>query len=163
MQKFILYLTLVCFQFSFAGSRYATTIPASGIINPAPAGLSKKISSMEMRDLKKVLGRKATLKEKIAILYLKHKVKKAKAKDAAHSALTMGFIAIGLLVAGLFIPYVIIAAFIAGVLALVMGGMAKKPGEDNRKAKTAQLLGGITLAAIALILLAAVILVASIF
>ena len=118
---------------------------------------------MKLKDLKKALGRKLTLKEKIAFLVLKHKAKKAEEKDPGESAFIMGVVSIGLFIAGIFLPYVIIGAFIAAILALIMGGLAKKPGSDNRKAKMAQLLGGITLIGIAVVLLAAVLFLVVIF
>lgn len=163
MRKFILYTILLCLQFTLPESSYATSTPAGSVSIEYPGSLNKKISQMKMKDLKKALGRKLTFKEKIAFLVLKHKAKKAESKDEGESALTMGFISIGLLLVGLFVPYVIIGAFVAAILALVMGGMAKKQGSDNRKAKLAQLLGGITLISIAVIILAAVLLVAAIF
>lgn len=163
MRKFILYTVLLCLQFTLAERSFATNTPGSTVVSVYPEGLTKKISSMKLKDLKKALGRKLTLKEKIAFLVLKHKAKKAEKSDAGESAFIVGVIAIGLFVVGLFIPYVIIGALIAAILALIMGGLAKEPGADNRKAKMAQLLGGITLIGIAVVILAAVLLLATIF
>jgi hypothetical protein len=163
MRKFLLFLAIICFQCLMAENSFATSTPTTGALTIPPSGLYMKISSMKLKDLKKSLGRKLTLKEKVAFLVLKHKARKAEEKNDGQSALTVGFISVGLLILGLFVPYVLIGAFVAGILALVMGGMAKKSGGDNRKAKMAQLLGIITLVSIAFLFILAALLITSIF
>jgi hypothetical protein len=122
----------------------------------------QKIASLRIKDLQKLKGRKLTIKEKISFLILKHIAKKsAKESKGGQTALGFGIAAAVLLVLGLFIPYVIVGALIAAILAVVLGSVAKKQDPSDKKAFAATLLGWITLGAIALILLLAVIIVAS--
>ncbi len=73
----------------------------------------------------------------------------------------LGLASIGLLVIGLFVPYVIIGSFIAAVLAIVTGGMATKKDGENKKAKAGKLMGWITLGALALLIIVAAVALAS--
>jgi hypothetical protein len=66
-----------------------------------------------------------------------------------------------MLVLGLFIPYLIIGALVAGIIAVVLGSVAKRQNPSDKKAYAATLLGWITLGAIALFLILAIIIVSS--
>lgn len=125
--------------------------------------LLKKISSLKVKDLEKLAGRKFTLKEKIALLILK---KKLKHQDDANSsqgktALTVGIVGAGLLIIGLFVPYVILGSLVAAIVAIVMGSSAAKKDQNDRKAHSAKLLGWITLGLIAFLILLAAVVIAS--
>lgn len=118
---------------------------------------------MKMKDFRKLAGRKLTLKEKVSFIILKHKLKQ-QAKDSekqGQTAFTFGLIAVGLLLLGLFVPYVILGSLVAAILAIVTGSMAKKRDGDNRKAKAGQLLGWITLGLIAFLFILAAVVLAS--
>ena len=118
----------------------------------------KNISTMKVKDFQKVIGRKMTLKEKISFLILKQKLKPKhkKAGDSpskGQTAFVFGIGSIVLLILGLFIPYVIIGALVAAIVAIVSGSMAKKADPDDRKAHAGKLMGWITLGLIALLLI----------
>jgi predicted membrane protein len=109
-----------------------------------------------------MLGRKLTLKEKITLLILKKKLKKqADESKQGQTAFVLGIISIALLIAGLFLPYVILGALIAAIIAIVMGNMAKKKDPSDMKAKMGALMGWITLGGIALILILVAAIIAS--
>ena len=84
-----------------------------------------------------------------------------KESKQGQTALTFGIAGAVMLILGLFIPYVIIGALIAGILAVVLGSVAKKQNPSDKKAYAATLLGWITLGAIALILILAIIIVSA--
>lgn len=145
-------------------------IPASAAISPVPGNgiipteiTNKKITSLRVKDIQRLAGRKLTLKEKISFFLLKQKLnhKKNDASKQGQTAFTLGLIALGLLVLGLFIPYVIIGALAASILAIVTGSMAKKDDPSDKKAHAGKLLGWITLGLIAFVFILAVIIVAS--
>jgi hypothetical protein len=58
-----------------------------------------------------------------------------------------------MLILGLFIPYVILGALVAAILAIVLGSVARNQDPSNKKAYAAVLLGWITLGAIGLLLI----------
>lgn len=118
---------------------------------------------MKVKDFQKMVGRKLTLKEKVSFLIVKNKIKnRAKtSEDPGQSAFVMGLVALGLLVIGLFVPYVILGSLVAAVLAIVMGSMAMKKDGDSRKAKGGKLLGWITLSLIAFLFILAAIVISS--
>ena len=109
---------------------------------------------MKVRDVQKLTGKKMTLREKIAFGVLKHKMKKKEAgSPKGKTSFILGIAGLGLLVAGLFIPYVILLALGAAIIAIVMGSDAARKNPDDRKAHTGKLLGWITLGLICLILI----------
>jgi hypothetical protein len=117
--------------------------------------LPKKISSLKVKDLEKLAGRKLALKEKLAFLILKKKLKhqEDKSNSEGKTALSFGIAAIAFLVLGLFVPYVILGSLVASIVAIVMGSSAARKNPDDRKAHSAKLLGWITLGLIALLIL----------
>ncbi len=163
MRKLSLYLAVVTFLFSVSTPVFSSTIPvANGPVIPADV-FYKKVSSMKVKDFQKMVGRKLTLKEKVSFLIVKNKIKnRAKtSEDPGQSAFVMGLVALGLLVIGLFVPYVILGSLVAAVLAIVMGSMAMKKDGDSRKAKGGKLLGWITLSLIAFLFILAAIVISS--
>jgi hypothetical protein len=117
--------------------------------------LPNKISSLKVRDLEKQAGRKLTLKEKIAFLILKKKLKRQEDTGSREgkTAFSFGLAAVAFLILGLFVPYVILGALVASIVAIVMGSSAARKNPNDRKAHSAKLLGWITLGLIALLIL----------
>ena len=75
------------------------------------------------------------------------------------NAYVAGLIAIGLLVAGMLFPPLLIGSFIAAIVAIASGSKALKIEPGNKKAKTGRLLGWITLFIFLLALIAAILLI----
>lgn len=163
MRILLIWLSLFsCFFATVIPAQAATAPTANNKIIPVEV-VYKKIASMKMKDFRKLAGRKLTLKEKVSIIILKHKLRQ-QAKDSekqGQTAFTFGLIAVGLLLLGLFVPYVILGSLVAAILAIVTGAMAKKGDGDNRKAKAGQLLGWITLGLIAFLFILAAVVLAS--
>lgn len=115
----------------------------------------KNISSLRVKDLEKLAGRKFTLKEKIAFLILKKKLKHQEDTSSREgkTAFSFGLAAVAFLILGLFIPYVILGSLVASIIAIVMGSSALKKNPNDRKAHSARLLGWITLGLFALLLI----------
>jgi len=173
-------------------SNAATTFssPATENIIPAQSVLDR-IATMKVKDIQKLAGRKLTLKEKVVFWLLKEQIKhkadkgivssvvkkilEKKTKKTAdykkgegatsngQTAFVFGVFAVGLFIAGLFLPYVILGSLIAAILAIVLGSVAKKENPSDAKAGAAKLMGWITLGLIALLLILAVVVLASIF
>ncbi len=140
----------------------AATSPLVATTNVPPGDIYKKIASLTIKDVQHLIGRKLTIKEKIGFLAIKHKTKR-QAKDGSQgqTALIFGIGALALLVIGLFVPYVIIGALIAAILAIVTGSVAKKQNPSDGKARAGKLLGWITLGLITLLLILAVAIIAT--
>jgi hypothetical protein len=169
----MLHLTLnqttmrICFTFiislflAFPFVLHAAVMPPTNVkVHPPEA--NQKIISLKIKDVQKLLGRKLTFKEKISFVVLKHALKKRAAESKqGQTALGFGIAAVVMLILGLFIPYVIIGALIAAILAVVLGSVAKKQDPSDRKAYAATLLGWITLGGIALLILLAIAILAS--
>jgi hypothetical protein len=117
--------------------------------------LLKRVLSLKVKGLEKLVGRKLALKEKIAFLILKKKLKhqEDKSNSEGKTALSFGIAAVAFLILGLFVPYVILGALVASIVAIVMGSSATKKNPNDRKAHSAKLLGWITLGLIALLIL----------
>jgi hypothetical protein len=117
--------------------------------------LPKKMSSLKVRDIEKIAGRKLILKEKIAFLILKKKLKHQEDSSSREgkTAFSFGLAAVTFLILGLFVPYVILGALVAAIVAIVMGSSAARKNPKDRKAHSAKLLGWITLGIIALLIL----------
>jgi hypothetical protein len=131
--------------------------------NELPAQLYKKIISLKVKDVQKMIGRKLTLKEKISFIVLKLYAKKHTdpASNQGQASFTWGIIAITLFFLGLFIPYLIFGAVVAAIIAIVKGSMAKKQNSDDNKAFIGRLLGWITLGLFALLLILVAALIAA--
>lgn len=161
MRKVIVFLAVLIFYLPSLPVK-AMSIPVSANGPVTPASLMKKISTYKERDLRKTLGRKLTLKEKVAFYLLKKKAKKMHREEGkpGENAYVAGLIAIGLLVTGLLFPPLLIGSLIAGIVAVASGSKSLKLDPGNKKAKTGKLLGWITIAAIIGLVIALMILVA---
>lgn len=154
----------------FAGIFLNTKVPAfaatsisTDIIKKPLDGGYKNIATMKLKEFQGLLGRKLTFKEKVGFFVLKHKMKHQQ-KDAdkqGQTAYILGLVGLGLFVAGLFVPYVILGSLVAAILAIVTGSMARKKDGDNRKANAGKLLGWITLGLIVLVYIVALLWITS--
>lgn len=163
MRKILPLFTITCFC-SFLASSANTSIglPPGKVILPKEE-LYNKISSLKIKQLQQLSGRKLTFKEKIGFLLLKHKLKHQRSDDKAsgNTAFTLALIGLGLLVLGLFIPYIIVGSIAASILAIALGSSAYKEDHSDRKAHSAKIIGWLTLGTIVLALLIAVIVIAT--
>jgi hypothetical protein len=137
---------------------------SSAVIVPGQDFLSK-IGSMKIRELQKLAGRKFTLKEKLGIAILKHKLKKKSGdgSSAGQNAMIFGILALALFVIGLFVPFVIIGSFVSSILAIIVGSIASRKDRDDKKAFVGKLLGWITLGLIALLVALVIAAISAIF
>ena len=144
----------------------STLYPASNIhpVN-APVDHSKealqKLASLKVKEIQKLIGRKLTLKERVSLWILKHTPAKPAESKKGNTALIFGIVGMGLLLIGLFVPFVVLGAIPAAIVAIILGSNAKKLDASDGKARAAVLLGWITLGAIALLLILAAIVLAS--
>jgi hypothetical protein len=143
-------------------SSLAVVVPAGTIVEN-PAGGRKSIASMKLKEFQRLAGRKLSIKEKIAFLVLKHQLKHHAADSDKDGQLpfVLGLFAVGFLVLGFFIPQLLLGALVAAIAAVVSGVMATRKDGDNRKAKAGKLMGWITLGALALLSILALIFIAS--
>lgn len=160
MKKYLLFLA-VLIMLAPAMPVFAISAPATSTIVPSPSLLTK-LSTWKEKDVRKQLGRKLTLKEKIAFFFLKKKARKMAKEEGktGESAYVAGILAIGLLVAGMLFPPLLIGSFIAAIVAIASGSKALKIDPGNKKAKTGRLLGWITMIIFVLILIAAILVIA---
>ena len=88
-----------------------------------------------------------------------HRADISKADKLANTSLAFGVAALGLMVLGLFVPYVILASIPAAIIAMITGGSAIRKGTKNiGKAKTGKGLGlGVLIAFGVLLIVAAII------
>jgi hypothetical protein len=137
----------------------AKPAPAGTAIIPADALTS--FSKLKMKEVEKLLGRKLTFKEKVAVKIYQWKLRKnipAKFRkgDADKGKTAMIFGIAGLVFLFLPVPYLGgLGAIISIIMALVLGYQAKKANPNDKKAKTAIILGwigvGVIIAAIILL------------
>lgn len=125
----------------------ALAISLPGASSSPSTTLFTRISTLKEKDLRKQLGRKLTIKEKVAFFFLKKKAKKLAKEESksGESAFVAGLIAIGLLVTGLFFPPLLIGSLVAAIVAVSSGSKALKLDRGNKKARTGRLLGWITI------------------
>lgn len=179
MRKTLLFFIFFGFVQFGPSSVQAATTPTDPVAKPVTEML-EKIANLKLKDLRKITGRKLTLKESIGFLLLKRQIKRnpdqvsryfmkqvvRKGKDAeggskGQTAFIFGLVGAGLLILGFFVPYIIIAAIAAAILAIVLGYIAKKENPGDKKAGAATLLGWITIGLFLAILIVAVIALSS--
>ncbi len=161
MRKFPLLIFALIIFTSFSISTNSSIDPVNDPAAKVAMSIDK-VASMKMKEAEKILGRKFTLKEKIAFKIAQHKIKKEATKEKGKpSKGQTAFILslIGLCI--LFIPYLSIAALPLAIIGLVMGSQAKKTNPDDKKAKTAIILSIITLGLFALALILVILILAA--
>ena len=156
MRKFILFIFVLILFSSFSVNRTAVVLSPNNVElagNPPKATIPlDKIASMKTKEAEKILGRKMTLKEKIAFKITQYKIKKAlknKEKDKSSKGQT-AFILSLISLCVLFIPYLGLASIPLAIVGIVMGAQAKKENPNDKKAQTAIILGIVTLGLIVL-------------
>jgi hypothetical protein len=155
---FLIFLMPPAFSFTATNpDKVGTTLP--------PGPLYSLVTTLKVKDLQKLIGRKLTLKERIGLVVLKSKLKKKKADNSkmGQTAFIIGIAAVGLLIIGLFVPYVMLASLVASIFAIVFGTSAYKKNNNDRKALAGKLMGWITLGLVVIIFALAVAAIASIF
>jgi hypothetical protein len=103
---------------------------------------------LKPQEIIKLTGKKFSLKEKLALIILRHKLKKQQLHPGKNKDRDNGKTAFILGLAGLiclFIPFLDLASIPLAILAIVIGSKARKEGQCNRKAMTGIILGIITL------------------
>jgi hypothetical protein len=159
-QSFLLIIG-VCMAILFPAFATASTTPTEKIIPPEM--VLKKIADLKIKDLQKLTGKKFTLKEKIGFLILKHKLKQkikhapADKSSKGETALIFGIGSLALFFLAAVVPGALFASLIAAIIAIAMGSSAKKKDPSDKKAKTAKLLGWITLGLIAILMIVIVV------
>jgi len=139
----------------------ASTIrPANSTIDPS-SEVYKKLSSLKISEIQKLVGRKLTLKEKASLWILKHTSGKKAEGKKGNTALIFGIVGAGLLLLGLFVPWIILGAIPAAIVAIILGSNAKRANPNDKNAQAATILGWITLGGIVLLLILAAIVAAS--
>lgn len=163
MRKFLASAIMICFVLLLALSANSSVIIPSGTKSFSSEEMYNKIASLKIKELQQFSERKLTLKEKIGFLFLKHQLKHRTndEKVSGNTAFTMALIGLGLLVLGLFVPYIIVGSIAASILAIALGSSAYKEDHSDRKAHTAKIIGWLTLGTIVLTLLLAVIVIAT--
>ena len=165
MRKYIIWSILFCFFVSIATPASSSTVPPSTSKIIPVGDIYKKIASLKIKDIQKLVGRKLTIKEKISFLILRHKlIHTPKDKqNKGQTALIFGIAGLALLIVGLFLPYVILVSLVSAILAVVFGSVAKKQDPSDNNALIGKLLGWITLGLIALLAILVIVLIASLF
>jgi hypothetical protein len=158
----LIFLMAVLTLLAAAVPAMAITTPSSGSVKNPPVSLVKKISTYKEKDLRKQLGRKLTLKEKVAFFFLKKKAKKMAAEEGktGENSFVAGLIAIGLLVTGLFFAPLLIGSLVAAIVAITSGSKSLKLEPGNKKARTGRLLGWITIVSLVGIAIAILVFIA---
>jgi hypothetical protein len=119
-------------------------IDATPVSSPDPTPLSQKISSLKIKDIQKIAGRKLTLKEKIGFLLLKHSVRRHKNSSGGGGAtILLGILSLVVLAVAFAVPTLILLSPLFGIAAIVVGSSALKKNPDDKDAKTGRLFGWI--------------------
>lgn len=160
MKKFFLF---ICFFVICSVNGRASVAPLLLTAPPIiiPDASLQFFSSLSMKQVQKLAGRKLTLKEKIAVKFLQWKIRKGITKHPkeavrgkGHTAKILGIVALSALIVPVVGP---LASFVCAILALIFGYSALKADPGDRQAKSGILMGWIT---IGLFVLALIIVVA---
>ena len=150
------YFVLLVVTFLYCSAESATISPLTNISSAYtnPVNPMQQFSTLSVKEVQKLAGRKLKLKERIAFKIFQWKLKKDLKSpkkegetDKGKTALTLGICA----AVALFIPFVNLASIPLAILAIVIGSKAKKEDPKNKKARTGVTLGIATLAFIIVI------------
>jgi len=161
-------LILVLFIFSsLSFQASANTLPVTltssvSTMQKDPVPMDR-IATMKIKEAEKILGRKFSLKEKIAFKIAQIKLKKdLKAKVEGKPSKGQNSMVLGIIgLACLLIPFGVIASIPLAIIAIITGSQAKRENKDDRKAQTGIILGIVTLGLIALAILLVIAIIAS--
>ena len=155
-----LILSFIILFFNIALSASAATVPLVAGPEKSQYPVYRNIATMKLRDFQKLIGRKLTIKEKIAFFILKYKTHNDANTDGKAS-FVLGFLGLILLIAGFFTPALFLGALLASILAIVIGSTARKKDGNNREARMGKMLGWITLGALSLLAVLLIIVIAT--
>ena len=150
---------------------FSTRAFSSSVVAPRPTNVEvvknnlSKILSLKIKDLEKITGKKLSLKQKIELKILKFTLNKRlknpglqkEGSDKGQLALILGIVGL----ASLLIPYVVIVGLPCAIAAIILGYSARKEDPGNKKAKTAVVLGWVTIGLFVLALILVVAILAS--
>ena len=164
MRNLVLRLSVITILL-FSSLPVLSTILSIEPVNKGRSAVHKKILSMKVRDIQRFTGKKMSLKEKIAFGILKRKLKKQSDTSSSSGQLSLifGIAGAACFIAGIFLGPFFIAAITAGIVAVVVGSVAKKKNPDDRKAFAGVLLGWITLGLVVATILLAILLFTALF
>ncbi len=143
MRRWILFIVLGFFCMG-AESASIPVAPASLPSLTKPVDPLQYISSLSIKDIQKLAGRKLKFKEKIAVKLYQWKLKKGLTtvkkeetkNNRGNTAMILGIVAIACLV----IPYFVIASIPCAILAIVFGNQARKENPKDSRAKAGVIL-----------------------
>ena len=158
-----LILSFIILFFNIALSASAATVPLVAGPEKSQYPVYRNIATMKLRDFQKLIGRKLTIKEKIAFFILKYKTRHQHndANTDGKASFVLGFLGLILLIAGFFTPALFLGALLASILAIVIGSTARKKDGNNREARMGKMLGWITLGALSLLAVLLIIVIAT--
>lgn len=164
MRKRIFWGIIFCSLLSISSPAGSAMVPDSNNAGISFGKIYEKIASLSFKDIQKSIGRKLTLKEKIAFIILKQKLRHApkEAMDAGDISLILGIASLAFLALYFLFPYFMIAAIASAIAAIVTGHRTRKKDPTNKNAKIGKLLGWITVGLITAFFIAILIAFASI-
>jgi sterol desaturase/sphingolipid hydroxylase (fatty acid hydroxylase superfamily) len=110
------------------------------------------IFSLKLRQVQKLIGKKLSLRQKVAWTILAHKLAKqqpANPTDKGQLALIFGIVGISAII----IPYAGLISLPCALAAIIIGYNARRDNPSNRKARAAIVLGWVTIGILVLALL----------
>ena len=148
---------------SFAGNSLKHLVSVEAGIAPKldpEQNVTQPQSKLQHKQLQVLLGRKLSLKEKVALKIFRWKQVKAEpdpedSSRKGRTAKTLGIIALAAL---LIFP---LATLVCGILAIVFGAQAKKINPDDRNAKAGIIMGIIALGVLVLFVAALIVLISA--
>src|SRR5262245_56808026 len=120
----ILSIFIICGFMALPSTLFSATIIQPANTTVYPPGALEKLTSLKIKEVQKLIGRKLTFKEKVSLLILKHTSKKKAQSSKGSTALGFGITGLALLLLGLFIPFIAWLALPAAILAIVLGNKA---------------------------------------
>ena len=141
-------------------SAFKPSMPNAVLLNePSPkfSIAMERFVSMKTREVERLLGRKLTFKEKLFLKIARYNIKKVSGSDANSSKGQTAFILSLLSLFLLIVPYGILFSIPLAIIGIVMGSKARRENRNDQKAKTAIILGTITLSLFILVVLLVVI------
>jgi hypothetical protein len=142
----ISFFLFLVFQPAHAIIRPTNTSSTSPTLN-IPSSL-QSLSSLKIKEVEKLLGRKMKLKEKIAFKIFQWKLKKELTSEKRDSGVDHGktSMILGIVgIAALLVPYLAIASIPCAILAIIFGNKARKTDRNNGKAIAGIILGWMTI------------------
>jgi|CXWL01.1.fsa_nt_gi ABC-type multidrug transport system fused ATPase/permease subunit len=150
MKKYLVLIAILslCFR---AESANIPSSPASLQLLTNPVNPLQYFSTLSMKEVQKLAGRKLKLKEKIAVKVFQWKIKKELLRkqhddyeNKGKTAMVFGIVAISSFLLTLFVSFGFLAAIAFSIAAIITGNRALKANPKDSNAKTGVTLGWIT-------------------